>query len=113
MRPAVQGDAVPDSVMEEVTRRLLAEVDSSARASQDVASNPQIVASTASLAVGAQEVTFSWPSPFTDANYTVSLFPLADPGAPLRVWIKSKTTTRTVFGVVGHTNAITLSFVAK
>lgn len=104
---------MPDSVMEEIVRRLLAEVDSSARAAQLVAANPQTVAATASLAVGAQEVTFAWPTPFADANYTVSLHSLVDPGAALRVWIKSKTTTRVVFGVVGHTNALTLSFVAK
>jgi hypothetical protein len=99
--------------MEEVTRRIIGEVDSPARDSVESAAAQDVVASTASLAVGAQELSFSWSEPFADANYSVSLFPLADPGAALRIWIKSKSTTKIVFGVAGHTNAVSYSFVAK
>jgi hypothetical protein len=112
-RGQIAGDCIPDTTMEEVTRRLIGEVDSTARAAQDSTTSrgtPQ--AASASLAVGAEELTFSWAEPFGNANYAVSLHPLGDPGAPQRIWIKSKSTTKIVFGVAGHTNAVTYSFVA-
>ncbi len=111
-RGAIAGDRIPDETMDELTRRLIAEVDVQARATTE-ADESNAVAATATLAVGAQELTFAWSEPFPNTSYSVSFHPLADPGAAQRVWIKSKTTTRIVFGVVGHTNEVTYSFVAK
>ena len=112
-RAAMAGDVIPDPTMEELVRRLIAEVDSQARAAVDDSSSTTGQAASATLAVGAQELTFAWSEPFKNTNFTVSLEPLADPGAPQRIWIKSKTTTRVIFGIVGHTNEVTYSFVAK
>lgn len=111
-RAMIAGDTIPDETMDELTRRLIAEVDVQARAVSD---EDGVVAQAASatLAVGAQELTFAWSEPFPNTTYTVSFHPLADPGAAQRIWIKSKTTTRVVFGVVGHINEVTYSFVAK
>ena len=111
-RAMIAGDTIPDETMDELTRRLIAEVDVQARAVSD---EDGVVAQAASatLAVGAQELTFAWSEPFPNTTYTVSIHPLADPGAAQRIWVKSKTTTRVVFGVVGHINEVTYSFVAK
>ena len=111
-RAMIAGDSIPDETMDELTRRLIAEVDVQARAVSD---EDGVVAQAASatLAVGAQELTFAWSEPFPNTTYTVSIHPLADPGAAQRIWVKSKTTTRVVFGVVGHINEVTYSFVAK
>ena len=112
-RAFMAGDVIPDSTMEELVRRLIAEVDSQARAAVDDSSSATGQAASATLAVGAQELTFAWSEPFRDTTFVVSLHPLADPGAAQRIWIKSKTTTRVIFGIVGHTNEVTYSFVAK
>ena len=111
-RAMIAGDSIPDETMDELTRRLIAEVDVQARAVSD---EDGVVAQAASatLAVGAQELTFAWSEPFPNTTYNVSFHPLADPGAAQRIWVKSKTTTRVVFGVVGHINEVTYSFVAK
>ena len=111
-RAMIAGDSIPDETMDELTRRLIAEVDVQARAVSD---EDGVVAQAASatLAVGAQELTFAWSEPFPNTTYTVSIHPLADPGAAQRIWVKSKTTTRVVFGIVGHVNEVTYSFVAK
>ena len=111
-RPRVEGDCIPDEVMDEVTRRIIAEVDSTARAAGDDSTTGSPQAVSGSVAVGAEEVSFGWTEPFRNVSYGMSLFPLNDPGAPLRVWLKSKTTTKAVFGVVGHTSAVNFSFVA-
>ncbi len=111
-RGAIAGDRIPDETMDELTRRLVAEVDNQARATNDTGET-SVVAASATLAVGAQELTFGWTEPFPNTSYLVSFHPLADPGAAQRIWIKSKTTTRIIFGVVGHINEVTYSFVAK
>lgn len=108
-RPQVAGDCIPDEVMEEVTRRLIGEVDSTARAAGDEATTGVAQSISGSVAVGAEEVSFGWTTPFPSVNFNMSLFPLGDPGAPLRVWLKSKTKTKAVFGVAGHTNAVNFS----
>jgi hypothetical protein len=112
-RNKVAGDRISDETMEELARRLVAEVDNSARRSDDSSSSGKSVSQTSALAVGAQELTFTWSEPFTDTSYVVSLYPTADPGAAIRVWVKSKSTTRIVFGIVGHTNAVSYTFTAN
>ena len=111
-RNKVAGDRISDETMEELARRLIAEVDNSARRDGG-SSSGKSVSQTSALAVGAQEITFTWSEPFTDTSYSVSLYPVADPGAALRIWVKSKSTTRIVFGVVGHTNAVSYNFTAN
>lgn len=112
-RAAIAGDRIPDETMDELTRRLVAEVDVQARSTSDSTGESSARTASATLAVGAQELTFAWSEPFPNTDYTPTLTPLADPGAPQRIWLKSKTTTRAIFGVVGHTNEVTYSFVAK
>ena len=112
-RAAIAGDKIADSTMEELVRRLVGEVDNSARAASGANATGVTQTASQSLAVGAEELTFAWSEPFPDTGFTVSLHPLADPGAAQRIWIKSKTTTRIIFGLVGHTNAVSYSFVAK
>lgn len=111
-RAMIAGDTIPDETMDELTRRLIAEVDVQARAVSDE-DGVVAQAGSATLAVGAQELTFAWSEPFPNTTYTVSIHPLADPGAAQRIWVKSKTTTRVVFGIIGHINEVTYSFVAK
>lgn len=112
-RKAVAGDKISDETLDELVRRFVAEVDSSARASQTDESEAKVVSDSGTLAVGAQEITFSWSEAFKDTSYVVSLHPTGDPGGALRIWVKTKSTTRIVFGVAGHTVATNFSFVAN
>ncbi len=112
-RAPVAGDCIADSIIEELGRRVIGEVDEAARAAVPETGNAGTKYSTGgSLAIGASELSFSWTDPFPNTSYGIQLYAVTDPGAPYRCWVKSKTTTGITFGIVGHTAAVNFAFIA-
>jgi hypothetical protein len=112
-RSPVAGDCIADSIIEELGRRIIGEIDEEARGDDPATINDGSKYSAgASLAVGASELSFRWTNPFPNTAYGCDLYAVTDPGAPFRQWVKSKTTTSITFGIIGHTNATNFSFIA-
>lgn len=113
-RPKTANDCIEDSTIQELQRRIIGEIDVQARNEATSGSGGGTVqAGSGQIAVGAQTVSFSWADPFPNTNYSLDVQLTNDPGAPVRMWISGKTVNSVVVHVVGHTNAVTVAFVAS